>query len=54
VAINMSDQVADISGIDGTVCVGTDRGREGVRVQGSLSLAPWEGLIVRGTLMEQR
>jgi alpha-glucosidase len=46
VALNLSDVDATVSGIEGTVCIGTDRVRDGSAVSGSVHLGPWEGLVV--------
>ena len=45
-AVNLSDAAVEVGGLDGTVLVGTDRGRDGSAVEGSLSLRPWEGVVV--------
>ncbi|MDQ5821087.1 MAG: alpha-amylase family glycosyl hydrolase [Actinomycetota bacterium] len=46
VALNLSDSDAAIDGIEGTVRVATDRGRDGERVDGSLALPAWSGALV--------
>jgi alpha-glucosidase len=45
VALNLSDEPASLSGPSGVVRIGTARGREGERVEGTAALAPWEGMI---------
>ncbi len=45
VAINMSDEKHTVDGWSGTVLIGTDRKRDGTELDGSVELAPWEGLI---------
>ena len=49
VALNLSDAAAEVAAAEGTVAVGTDRGRDGEAVAGALALGPWEGALVRGT-----
>jgi alpha-glucosidase len=49
VALNLSEGSSTVPGVDGTVRFGTDRGREGDVVAGTLALGPWEGLIVEDT-----
>jgi alpha-glucosidase len=46
VALNLSDAPVAVGGLEGTVLVGTDRGREGERVAGEARLGPWEGVVV--------
>jgi alpha-glucosidase len=46
VALNLSDAPVEVEGVDGTVLVATDRGRDGERVGGPLALAPWTGAII--------
>jgi alpha-glucosidase len=48
VALNMSDSPCEVAGMEGTVAVGTDRGRDGEAVASALALGPWEGALVRG------
>jgi hypothetical protein len=43
----MADEACEVAAVDGTVAVGTDRGRDGERVAGALALGPWEGALVR-------
>jgi alpha-glucosidase len=43
--VNMSDQPATMSGLSGTLLLGTAVARAGEPIDGSLSLAPWEGVI---------
>jgi alpha-glucosidase len=45
VALNLSDEALRIPGVAGTVVISTARAREGERVDGGLSLGPWEGAI---------
>jgi hypothetical protein len=42
----MSDQAAEIEGIEGHVALATDRGRHGESVSGPLRLRRWEGVVV--------
>jgi alpha-glucosidase len=46
VALNLADVPAGVDGVDGLVRIGTNRSRDGERVDGSLDLAPWEGVVV--------
>ena len=46
VAVNLGSEDAEVQGLAGTVLVGTDRGRDGEAVSGSLRLAPGEGAVV--------
>ena len=46
VALNLSDGPAEVEGVAGTVAVGTDRGRDGEEVAGTLGLGPWEGAVL--------
>jgi alpha-glucosidase len=46
VAVNLSGEPAAVDGIEGAVLIGTDRARDGERVRGTLTLAPWSGTIV--------
>jgi alpha-glucosidase len=48
VALNLGDRPASVAGVEGTLLLGTDRGREGSTVRGSLALRGWEGAVVRG------
>jgi alpha-glucosidase len=45
-AVNFSDADVKVDGLEGTVLVATDRGRDGERVDGSLRLGPWEGAVL--------
>jgi alpha-glucosidase len=45
-AVNLSDADVKVDGLEGTVLVATDRGRDGERVDGSLRLGPWEGAVL--------
>jgi len=46
VALNLSDEAAVIDGVGGAVRAGTRREREGERVEGTLALDPWEGVVL--------
>jgi alpha-glucosidase len=46
IAINLGGGTAEIEGMDGTIALGTVRGREGEPLSGRLGLAPAEGVIV--------
>jgi alpha-glucosidase len=46
VALNHGEDEHVVRGIEGTVLLGTDRRRDGERVDGELRLAPWEAVIV--------
>jgi alpha-glucosidase len=46
VAINLSDAAAAFENMDGTIRAGTRRDRVGERVDGRLSLEPWEGVVL--------
>ncbi len=46
VAINGGDAPATVAGLDGTLRVGTDRGRDREPIRGGLRLSPWEGAVV--------
>jgi hypothetical protein len=35
-----------VDGLSGTVLIGTDRERDGARVDGALELGPWEGAVL--------
>jgi alpha-glucosidase len=45
VMIGMSDGEATLEGFSGRVLVGTDRSRDGQRVEGELNVRGWEGLV---------
>jgi alpha-glucosidase len=45
VAINMGDEPVALPGLHGTLRIGTGSRRAGEAVEGSLQLAPWEGVI---------
>ena len=47
VAVNLSDGRVAVPAGPGTIAIGTDRARDGERVEGNLSLAPWEGAVLR-------
>ncbi len=48
VALNLSDEPAEVSpSRDGAILMTTDREREGGSVNGHLTLAPWQGAVVR-------
>ena len=46
VALNMSDEETTLASVRGLVRIGTDRSRDGMRIDGELILAPWESVIV--------
>ncbi len=46
VAVNMSDAELAVDGVSGRVVIGSDRARDGERVDGQLRLGPWEAAIV--------
>ena len=46
VAVNLADEAAVVDAVEGSVRVGTDRRRDGERVDGRLELGPWEGVVV--------
>ena len=46
VAVNHGDEAATVPTIRGTLLIGTDRSRDGERVDGSLRLAPWEAVVL--------
>ena len=46
VVLNLADKVARVEGVNGVLCLATD-GTEGGPIDGSLELAPYEGVIVR-------
>jgi len=46
VAINLGDSEATLSDVDGTIRIGTDRVRDGERVDGALTLRDGEGALV--------
>jgi alpha-glucosidase len=46
VALNLSGEAGSVDGVHGRVAVGSDRAREGESVDGTLSLGPWEGVVV--------
>jgi alpha-glucosidase len=46
VALNMSDDETSLASVHGLVRIGTDRSRDGLRVDGELVLAPWESVMV--------
>ena len=45
VAVNLSDAPVEV-GVDGEILIGTDRSRDGERVDGALRLGPWEGAVL--------
>jgi alpha-glucosidase len=49
VAINFSDERAEIPGLQGRVAFGTDTTRQGASVAGGLQLGSWEAVIVVGS-----
>jgi alpha-glucosidase len=46
VAVHLAGGDATLPEVAGTVRVGTDRRREGARVDGSLMLGPWEAVVI--------
>ena len=46
VALNMTDEPVVVRGVEGTIRVGSGASRTGEPVEGTLALAPWEGVIV--------
>ncbi len=46
VVVNLSEEEASLSGVDGAVAVSTDRRRDGEAVTGVLRTRPWEGVVV--------
>jgi alpha-glucosidase len=46
VALNLAADPLAVAGLEGTVAVGTDRARDGERVEGPLRLAPGEAVLV--------
>jgi alpha-glucosidase len=47
VALHLGDGEVEIDGLAGTVAIGTDRGRDGESVQGTLRLGPWQAAVVQ-------
>jgi alpha-glucosidase len=47
VALNLSGAAADMRIGEATIAIGTDRVRDGERVDRELSLGPWEGAVLR-------
>jgi alpha-glucosidase len=46
VALNLSDDETSLASVHGLVRIGTDRSRDGLRIDGELVLAPWESVLV--------
>jgi alpha-glucosidase len=46
VALNLGSAPVGVEGATGTIAVGTDRARDGERVDGALALGPYEGAVV--------
>jgi alpha-glucosidase len=46
VVVNLSEDAATLDGIHGRVLISTDRARDGERVDGTLALGPWGGVVV--------
>jgi alpha-glucosidase len=46
VALNMTDTAQSITGLVGSVSLATERGLEGSVVDGTVTMAPWSGLVV--------
>jgi alpha-glucosidase len=47
VALNLSDEAAELAAGPSTILIGTDRSLDGDEVSGHISLAPWEGVVLR-------
>jgi Domain of unknown function (DUF3459) len=47
VAVNLSGAASTVHVGQGTTAIGTDRARDGERVDGDLDLGPWEGAVLR-------
>jgi alpha-glucosidase len=47
VVINMSDHHHETTELNGVIMLGTNRRREGEKIDGLLHLAPWEGVILQ-------
>jgi len=45
-AVNLSDREVEVENLPGSVLVGTDRSRDGERVEGTLRLGPWQGAVI--------
>ena len=45
-AINLSDSPQVVPRVDGEIAISTDRSRDRERVEGGLTLAPWQGAVV--------
>ena len=46
VALNLTDDLVHLPGVEGAVRLGTDRRRDGETITGELRLGAWEGLVV--------
>jgi alpha-glucosidase len=46
VACNLSDEPATVDGVTGEIRISSDRSHDGERVDGSLTLSPWEAVVV--------
>jgi alpha-glucosidase len=46
VALNLSDSEVTVEGLRGRVVIATDRARDGDAVDGSLTLAAWQGAVI--------
>ncbi|HLB77659.1 MAG TPA: alpha-amylase family glycosyl hydrolase, partial [Candidatus Dormibacteraeota bacterium] len=46
IALNLSDTDVRVDGVDGIVRIATDRGRESETVRGTLTLGPWQGVVI--------
>jgi len=46
VALNLSDVEVRVDGVDGVVRITTNRQREGETVRGTLTLGPWQGVVI--------
>ena len=48
VAVNLGEEPVEIVGVDGSIALSTDRGRDGERVTRGVSLGRAEGVVVVG------
>ena len=46
VAVNLSGEEVAVGGLKGRLAIATDRGRDGVPVDGAVRLGPWQGVVV--------
>jgi alpha-glucosidase len=45
IALNLSDEPANVRGIVGTIVISSIRSRDGERIHGGIELSPWEGAV---------